>query len=105
MSGGSGIVADTADEAKAMPKLYYTPKEVAEILAISDDAVLDLVNSGSMPALRVSPRITRIPIAAFDLWRQGFMPRRRRVKITPVTRDVSAGAGESLPAPLPVARR
>ena len=88
-----------------MAKLYYTPKEVAEILAISDDAVLDLVNSGALPALRVSPRITRIPIAAFDLWRQGFSPRRRRVKITPVTRDVSIGVDESLPAPLAVARR
>ena len=88
-----------------MAKLYYTPKEVAEILAISDDAVLDLVNSGSMPALRVSPRITRIPIAAFDLWREGFTPRRRRVKIAPVTRDASLAAGESLPASLAVTRR
>ena len=88
-----------------MAKLYYTPKEVAEILAISDDAVLDLVNSRSMPGLRVSPRITRIPIAAFDLWRQGFTPKRRRVTIKPVTRDVSIGADETLPAPLAVARR
>ena len=59
-----------------MAKLYYTPREVAEILEISDDAVLDLVNRGALPALRVSPRITRVPIAAFDLWREGFIPRR-----------------------------
>ena len=51
MSGRSGIVTDTAKEARMMAKLYYTPKEVAEILAISDDAVLDLVNSGALPAL------------------------------------------------------
>lgn len=36
-----------------MARLYYTPREVAGILAISDDAVLDLVNRGSMPGLRV----------------------------------------------------
>lgn len=82
-----------------MTRLYYTPKEVAEILAISDDAVLDLINRGSMPGLRVSPRITRIPIAAFDLWREGFVPRRRRVAIGPARRHVVVGEGEELPAP------
>lgn len=87
-----------------MAKLYYTPKEVAEILAISDDAVLDLVNRGSMPAFRVSPRITRIPIAAFDLWREGFVPRRRRVTIAPAQRHVVVGEGEQLPAPRRMAR-
>jgi excisionase family DNA binding protein len=87
-----------------MAKLYYTPKEVAEILQISDDAVLDLVNRRSLPGLRVSPRITRIPIAAFDLWREGFKPRRRRVTIGPARRQVVVGAGEHLPAPRRLAR-
>ena len=87
-----------------MARLYYTPKEVAEILGISDDAVLDLVNRGAMPALRVSPRITRIPIAAFDLWREGFKPRRRHVTIGPVRRHVVVGEGEHLPAPRRLAR-
>jgi len=87
-----------------MARLYYTPKEVAEILQISDDAVLDLVNRGSMPAFRVSPRITRIPIAAFDLWREGFTPRRRRVTIGPARRRVVVGEDEQLPAPRRLAR-
>ena len=87
-----------------MSKLYYTPREVAEILAISDDAVLDLVNRGSMPALRVSPRITRIPIAAFDLWRAGFAPRRRSVTIGPVRRQVVVGEGEQVPTPRSMVR-
>lgn len=80
-----------------MDKLYYTPKEVATALAISDDAVLDLIDRGDLPALRVSPRIIRIPIAAFDLWRSGTLPRRRRVAIRPATRRVAIGAGENLP--------
>ncbi len=87
-----------------MNKLYYTPREVAEILDISDDAVLDLVNRGSMPALRVSPRITRVPIGAFDLWREGFVPRRRRVTIGASARHVVVGEGEQLPAPRRMAR-
>lgn len=80
-----------------MDKLYYTPREVADALAVSDDAVLDLIHSGDLPALRVSPRIIRIPIAAFDLWRAGFKPKRRRVVIRPATRKIDIGAGEHLP--------
>lgn len=88
-----------------MEKLYYTPREVATILAISDDAVLDLINRGSMPALRVSPRITRIPIAAFDLWRDGFVPRRPRVSVAPAKRRVVVGDGESVPQPRRLVKR
>ena len=81
-----------------MPRLYYTPKEVAETLGISDDAVLDLINRGDLPGLRVSPRITRIPIAAFDRWREGYRPKRRRVVVRPAQRDMVVGEGEALPS-------
>jgi len=80
-----------------MDRLYYTPREVAEALAVSDDAVLDLIDRGELPALRVSPRIIRIPIAAFDLWREGVRPKRRRVAIRPSTREVVIGSDEDLP--------
>ena len=80
-----------------MEKLYYTPREVAWALAISDDAVLDLIHRGDLPALRISPRMIRIPIAAFDLWRAGFTPRRRRVAIQPATGRLEIGAGEQVP--------
>lgn len=80
-----------------MVRLYYSPKEVAEILGISDDAVLDLINRGDLPGLRISPRITRIPIAAFDRWREGYRPRRRRVVVRQARRAVRPGEGEALP--------
>ena len=80
-----------------MAKLYYTPREAAEILAISDDAILDLINRAEMPGLRISPRITRIPIAAFDRWREGYRPRRRRVSIAPARRRLEIGADEQPP--------
>lgn len=88
-----------------MDKLYYTPREVAEALAISDDAVLDLIDRGELPALRVSPRIIRIPIVAFDLWREGVRPKRRRVGIRPSTHKVVIGADEDLAERVHVIRR
>jgi excisionase family DNA binding protein len=88
-----------------MAKLYYTPREAAEILAISDDAILDLINRGDMPGLRISPRITRIPIAAFDRWREGYRPRRRRVSIAPARRRLEIGADEQLPGARELAAR
>ena len=88
-----------------MDKLYYTPREVADALSVSDDAVLDLINRGDLPALRVSPRIIRIPIIAFDLWRTGVQPTRRTVGIRPATHKVVIGAGEDLPREAPAIRR
>ena len=82
-----------------MNRLYYTPREVADALAISDDAVLDLINRGDLPAIRVSPRIIRVPIAAFDLWRSGFRPVRRTVTIRKTKRTLAIGEGEVLPGP------
>ncbi len=92
-----------------MDRLYYTPREVAEALAVSDDAVLDLIDRGELPALRVSPRIIRIPIVAFDLWREGVRegvrPKRRRVGIRPPTHEVVIGADEDLAERVHVIRR
>ncbi|MFN8518984.1 MAG: helix-turn-helix domain-containing protein [Chloroflexota bacterium] len=78
-------------------RLYYTPREVSEILGISDDAVLRLVRTGDLPALRVSARVIRIPIIAFDRWREGFRPRRRRVVHVNAADDHRIGADERLP--------
>jgi excisionase family DNA binding protein len=81
-----------------MERLYYTPREVADILGISDDTVVAMVKSGEIPGFRVSARITRIPIAAFDLWRGGYRPKARPVTIKPARRRVVVGEGEHLPA-------
>lgn len=84
-----------------MERRYYTPKEVAEILRVSDDAVLDMIRRGDLPALRVSPRLLRIPVAGFDLWRQGWRPKRRQVVIRPASDDAEAGAGIGTDEPVP----
>ncbi len=88
-----------------MDRLYYTPKEIAEILHVSDDAVLDLIHRDELPALRVSPRIIRIPVAGFDAWREGRTPRRRRVVIRPASDRIAIGEGETLPEQAQALRR
>jgi len=88
-----------------MDRLYYTPREVAEILRISDDAVLDLIHRDELPALRVSPRIIRIPVAGFDAWREGRKPRRRHVVIRAASDRIAIGEGETLPEGAQALRR
>ncbi len=88
-----------------MERFYYTPREVAEILRVSDDAVLDMIRRNELPALRVSPRIIRIPVAGFDAWREGWKPRRRRVVIRDASKRISIGDGETLPESAQALRR
>ena len=88
-----------------MDRLYYTPGEVAELLRISDDAVLDLIHRDELPALRVSARILRIPVAGFDAWREGHRPRRRRVVIGTTTKHLAIGEGEAVPDRVQALRR
>ena len=88
-----------------MDKLYYTPQEVAGMLEVSVDTVLAKIHRDEIPALRVSARIFRVPVVAFDLWRSGFVPKRRRVGIRQATKRVVIGAGESLPEHVQSLRR
>lgn len=80
-----------------MDRRYYTPKEVAAMLIMSKDAVVDSVNRGEIPGVRVSPRIIRIPVAGLELHLAGSRPVRRNVTIRPVMGAPDFGAGESLP--------
>ncbi len=58
---------------------YLTPAEAAEELRVSSDTILRLINSGELPAIRVSARVIRIPKPAFEFFREGRKPTRRRV--------------------------
>lgn len=80
-----------------MDRRFYTTKEAADILRVSDDFVVDAVNSGVIPALRPSPRIIRIPVIGFEQYLAGISPTRRRVTIRPMVDSPDLGAGEELP--------
>jgi excisionase family DNA binding protein len=41
-------------------KAFYSPAEVANILDVSDSHITNMINSGSIEAVRLSPRIIRI---------------------------------------------
>lgn len=43
-------------------KPFYSPSEVAQILGISTQSVLDRIHDGTLYAIRLSPRIYRIPL-------------------------------------------
>jgi excisionase family DNA binding protein len=76
---------------------FYTPREVADILGVSTTTVLKLVHEGTLPGIRVSERIYRIPIPAFEHFQAGVAP----PTFTPVVRRVDRlpplGEGEELP--------
>jgi excisionase family DNA binding protein len=77
-----------------MPERYYTIKEAAERLRVSHDTVSRLINSGDLPAIRVSQRLYRIPAPALERYESGVPITRRRVVRRRVGRGIEFGAGE-----------
>lgn len=59
-------------------KAFYTPGEIATILEMSTQTVLDRIHDGKLYAIQVSPRIYRVPLAAFMRF-LGSPPRITRV--------------------------
>jgi excisionase family DNA binding protein len=47
-------------------KRFYTPQEVASLLGVSPTTVMSRIHEGALPAVRVSERIYRIPVPAFE---------------------------------------
>jgi len=80
---------------------YMTPREVADALRVSTDTVLRLIASGDLPAIRVSPRIVRIPTPAFAAFQAGRRPGRRVVVRRARATEANIGAGERLAEPQP----
>ena len=85
-----------------MSTRYLTPSEAAEALRVSTDTVLRLVASGDLAALRVSPRIIRIPAPAFEAYQAGRTPVRRRVVRQARASEPALGNSEPISEPEPV---
>lgn len=58
-------------------KAFYAPTEIAKILGISTQTVLDRIHDGSLYGVRISPRIYRVPLGALMQF-LGEPPRIRR---------------------------
>lgn len=80
---------------------YLTPAEAAAELRVSTDTVLRLIASGELAALRVSPRVVRIPEPAFAVFLSGRTPTRRAVVRRRRSTAVTFGQGERLGEPQP----
>ncbi len=64
---------------------FYSPQEVARLLGVSPTTVMTRIHDGALPAVRVSDRIYRIPLPAFERFVSTSAPpefeiRYRRVK-------------------------
>lgn len=74
----SAALARRAHAADAFPqKAFYRPGEVAGLLDVSSQHVLDLIHAGKLEAVRVSERVYRIPIGSLRMF-VGERPRIRR---------------------------
>lgn len=83
-------------------KIFLSPAEVAAQLRVSTSTVLRLIRSGRLPAIAVSERIYRIPVATLERFLNGELDRHFEVQIRRVHGPAPRlGAGE----PLPVRRR
>jgi excisionase family DNA binding protein len=58
---------------------YYTVAEAAEHLSVSHDTILRLIHAGTLPAIKVSERIYRIPRPAMARYESGVPVVRRGV--------------------------
>ena len=81
-----------------MPGRWYSIKEAADLLGVSHDTVSRLVKSGELPAVRVSQRIVRIPVTAFNVYASGRRPVRRNVVFEVVDHEIPIGDDEMLHA-------
>lgn len=58
---------------------YFTIKQAADRLQVSHDTVSRLIADGTLPAIRVSERLYRIPSPALARYESGVPVIRRRV--------------------------
>lgn len=87
-------------------KIFLSPAEVAAELRVSTSTVLRLIRSGKLPAIAVSERIYRIPVATLERFLNGELDRRFPVTIRRIAGPApSLGAGEALPVALQPAGR
>jgi excisionase family DNA binding protein len=84
-------------------KNFISPADVAEELDVSSATVLRLIHAGALPAIRVSERIYRIPIASFEMYKAGTLRGQSAIRLRRVAAQPRLGEGEDLPEPTRVA--
>lgn len=78
-------------------KQFISPADVAAELAISSATVIRMIHKGELPAIRVSQRIFRIPVASFEMYKRGTLRTASPAPLRSVRRQPQLGQGEALP--------
>ena len=79
-------------------KQFLSPNDIASELSVSPSTVLRLIHEQRLPAIRVSERIYRIPVAAFEKYKAGALESPSPARISPeISKRPRIGAGESMP--------
>jgi excisionase family DNA binding protein len=81
-------------------KQFVSPAEVAGELEVSTATVLRLIHAGALPAIRVSERIYRIPVASFEMYKAGGLRDQPTIRLRRVAEQPGLGEGEDLPSPI-----
>ena len=87
-------------------KQFLSPADVARELDISTSTVLRLIHAGDLPAIAVSARIYRIPMASFEMFTAGTLTQPAMAPLGGPRPRPDIGRGERLPTPThrPLAR-
>ena len=79
-------------------KQFLSPNDIASELSVSASTVLRLIHEQRLPAIRVSERIYRIPVAAFEKYKAGVLESPSPARISPeISKRRGIGAGEPVP--------
>jgi excisionase family DNA binding protein len=79
-------------------KQFLSPNDIASELSVSTSTVLRLIHEQRLPAIRVSERIYRIPVAAFERYKAGALESASPARLSPeISKRLRIGAGEPLP--------
>ena len=66
-------------------KQFLSPADVARELDISTSTVLRLIHAGDLPAIAVSARIYRIPMASFEMFTAGTLTQPAMAPLGPLS--------------------
>lgn len=62
-------------------KQFLSPNEIASELSVSASTVLRLIHEQRLPAIYVSERIYRVPVAAFEKYKAGTLESRSPARV------------------------
>lgn len=78
-------------------KQFLSPAEIARDLEVSSATVLRLIHAGQLPAIKVSERIYRVPVASFEMYKSGTLKTPGMAPLGGVKPRPRLGRGERLP--------